>query len=102
MKNQTIGGGELQKILKELSFSQETQEFLQECFRVRTKVRDTGSFTFQARHEVVEDSVKLDLKKVAKEISEVMADWEFDEIIVEYKDCCCEGCLGCLRFTGEK
>lgn len=102
MKHQLIQGQELQDLLKELSFGPETQEFLQECFRVRTNVRDTGVFTFQARHEVVKESLKVDLQKVAKEISEVMADWEFDEIIVEYKDCCCEGCNGCLRFTGEK
>jgi hypothetical protein len=102
MKNRIMEGGELHGLLAGLPFTEETQWFLQECFRVRTKVRDTGSFTFQARHEVVEESAKVDLKKVAKEISEVMADWEFDEIIVEYKDCCFEGCLGCLRFTGEK
>jgi hypothetical protein len=102
MKNQVVSGQELHEILAGLSFTQETKKFLQECFRVRTKVRDSGSFTFQARHEVVDESSKIDLKKVAKEISEVMAEWEFDEIVVEYKDCCCEGCLGCLRFTGEK
>lgn len=92
-------GQELKNKLKKVDFSHETQEFLQTSFRVRTKVRDTGEYTFQARHDFMEREIDLDA--IRAEIEQKLADWNFDQVIVEYRACCCEGCVGCQRFTGE-
>ncbi len=94
-----FAGQELKNKLKQIDFSPITQEFLQSCFRVRCKVRDTGEYTFQARHDFELHEQNLD--SIREEIAEKLASWNFDQIIVEYKSCCCEGCIGCQRFTGE-
>ncbi len=95
----TLTGSELKDRLKLYPISSEVQEFLQTCFRIRTKHRDSGEYLFQARHDFAE--AEIDLEKAHQELTEIFKDWNFDQIILEYKQCCCEGCFGCQRFTGE-
>lgn len=95
----TLTGSELKNQLKTYPISSEVQEFLQTCFRIRTKHRDSGEYVFQARHDFVEQ--EIDLEQAQRELENTLKDWNFDQIILEYKSCCCEGCFGCQRFTGE-
>mgnify|MGYP000270448100 CR=1 FL=1 len=95
----SLYGGELKDQLRKLPISEPVQEFLQTCFRIRTKHRDSGEYVFQARHDFVDQ--EIDLEQARQELMEVLKDWNFDQIILEYKQCCCEGCFGCQRFTGE-
>lgn len=93
-----LSGQELKDILREIDFSPQTQDFIQTSFRIRTKMRDTGAYAFQARHDF--DGLDPNLDAIQQEIQQKLNDWNFDEVILEYENCCCEGCIGCQRFTG--
>ena len=94
-----LSGQECKDMLGKVDFSSTTQEFIQSAFRVRIKLRDSGEYTLQIRHDF--EATERDLNTVRREIEDKLSDWNFDQVIVEYKNCCCEGCVGCQRFTGE-
>jgi hypothetical protein len=91
---------QIKSILLNLDISQNLKVFVQSAFRVRVKFRqETNQNTLQIRNFPTTEIMDLEEDRI--NLQNFLKSFGIDLVVLDYEDCCMQGCLGCQNFEKE-